>query len=148
MYATARREASKHGEGLALHDSWDIARALDQSRVDVGSVRLRIDACRATHGEQEWLTTIDAWHATVYENDVERAETVLSSINGTFRDDPLFSASSAAIAARRGRIAEMMKQLDQMEARLLKQSPFPNATFGDIRRKIEAIAADAQARPN
>jgi len=143
MYEAARAEDAHDETAASLHDSWDIARALDARDVDARQARALIETYRTAHGDNDWLHTIDAWQAAIYEHDLPRAHAALAALKGQSNSHELLAATRAAVAAREGDPIAVANQLDRMELALLKQSPFPNATFQDIRRQIEATLASA-----
>lgn len=145
MYDAARAENSKAISLPPIYDQWDIARALDAETVQPGRVRALIESYRATYGNNNWLLNCDAWLAAVHENDVECAENALALRQTDSGGKAMHAAAEAAVAARRGQHDIVKKSLWWLDQELHADSIFPNATFRDIRKTIEAIAASTPA---
>lgn len=139
MFERAHRDAAVDAQ-RKLHHGYEIARAFDATHVDPDAVRQLIDRYRATHGDNDWLMTSDAWLASVYDCDLPRAEAAIASLTGEYSEPAFLAATKAAIATRLGRDSEATGELTQMEAELKKRSPFPNPTFRDIRKTVEKLA--------
>jgi hypothetical protein len=142
MYHDARTGAARFQEDISFHDGLDIARALDAEAVDPEQVRARIETYRAIHGDNDWLLSCEAWLAVVYEDNVEVAEKALILRTAVDTDySAMHAAAEAVVAARQGQPENVVKSLARMDQELRTVSAFPNATFDDIRLKIELIAA-------
>jgi hypothetical protein len=140
MVEASRAEAAAKAETLRHDDGVDIGRTLDAEAADIARAKAQVKAFRAAYGADDWLCSIDAWIAAVYEGDADRAAAALAARPGEVSDTPMLAAAEAAIAACTGDTKLLARKLDEMEARLHRDNPFPNPTFTDIRRQIEAVA--------
>jgi hypothetical protein len=136
MYDAARADAQTEP---AMHDGWELARAFDERQADPVRCRQLLEAYRATYGEDDWVASLDAYLAAIYEADADRAEASLAARPVKGAQPAMWRASEAAIAARRGDQKLMQRKLDEMESALLAKDPFPDRTFDDIRRQIVAV---------
>ena len=127
---------ARHGQDMA---AMDIGIVLDGAQVDVAQARAMIDAYRAQHGGSEWLDSVDAYCAAMFEADGARGRATLWSGARSEGLRPMVMAAEAAVAAREGDMATARSRLGAMRAAVKAASPFRNATFGDIGRQIEAI---------
>lgn len=129
---------SEDGERYA--DGIEIGRLLDYEPPNFAEARARIDAYRARYGGGAWLDSCDVYLAAIGEKDVERAAAMLwqGAADGS---EPMLRAADAAVAAARHDAVGMRKQLKAMRAAVRKQSPYRNATFRDIERRIRASCA-------
>lgn len=121
-------------------DGVELGRLLDRDSPDFTQARLKIDALRARYGDSAWLNSCDAYLAAIGEKDPERAAAMLwqGAPDGS---EPMVHAADAAVAAARHDAVAMDKHLKAMRAAVRKQSPFRNATFRDIERRIRAACA-------
>ena len=143
MYDAAR--ADTYQPYPSVYDGWDLARSFDERNVDPIRCRRLLEDHRARHGEDDWLASLDAYLSAVYEGDADRGAAALAARPAKANQPPMWHASEAAIAARRGDLKLMHRKLDEMESGLLAESPFPNRTFQDIRRQIETAGGIATA---
>ena len=143
MYAAGRKDIVQFDENPAWHDGLDVARCLDAESVDTVRARALIGAYRAAYGDNDWLLNCDAWLAAAYENDVEHAERMLALRKNESTGKAMRAAADAVVAARRGQHAVVEKKLWWMDQEVGASSPFPNATFRDIRKAVEKIDASA-----
>lgn len=148
MYDAARAENSKAISLPPIYDQYDIGRALDAKTVHPERARALIEAFRTTHGDSNWLLNCDAWLAAVHENNVERAESALARRQYDTGGKAMHAAAEGAVAARRGQHKVVEKKLWWLDQELAAESAFPNATFRDIRKTIQAIAASTPAEPS
>jgi hypothetical protein len=124
---------------------WAIGRALDAEVVDIVGTRSMLDGFRATHGDSEWLASCDAYFTAVWEADWRGAELKLWRAESTLVDQALLYAAEAAVTARAGDAVATERHLREMRKEIAKRSLFPDLTFRDIGRRIEAVLADALA---
>lgn len=120
-----------------------IGRVLDSLPVDTARARAMLEAFRADHGVTEWHSYCDVYLATVWENEGPAAEARLWQGERHPYFVPLRAAVEAGIEARRGDAGAAREKLARMEAALRARSPFRDATFRDIRARIEALLVSA-----
>jgi hypothetical protein len=145
MLSEYRQLTEQSGQAPSANDAIDIGRTLDARVVDIAKARAQVDAYRAAYGDDDWLASIDAYLAAVHEGDGERAAAALANRPARMSDAAMLSAAEAALAARTGDATLLARKLDEMESRLLRDSPFPNPTFVDIRARIESVARSRAA---
>jgi hypothetical protein len=119
----------------------EIGIALDGATVDVAQARIMLDDHRVRYGASEWLNSVDAYCAALFECDAVRARATLWCGARTEDLRPMAMAAEAAVAAREGDMATGRSRLEAMRAAVRAASPFHNATFGDIGRQIEGLLA-------
>ncbi len=123
-----------------------IGRVLDSESVDVEHARSLLDAFLSRYGENEWRAYCDAYLSAVYEGAGERAQVLLQQVEASLHLEPLRLAAEAGVAARLGQETDVQARLNEMDAALAASSTFRDATFRDIRRRIESLA-DARLSP-
>ncbi|WP_332801801.1 M50 family metallopeptidase [Sphingomonas sp. RT2P30] len=119
--------------------SLEIGIELDAASDDVGQARRMIDAYRARYGASEWLNSVDAFCAATWEADPTRARAALWCGPRTEELRAMVMAAEAAVAAREGDAETARSRLSAMRQAVKADSPFHNATFRDIGRRIEAM---------
>jgi hypothetical protein len=117
----------------------DIGIVLDGARVDVARAREMIDAYRAKYGASEWLDSVDAYCAAIWEAEGEQARATLQAGARGKETFLMTLAAEAAVAARTGDGATAHTRLGAMRAGVKAVSPFHNATYRDIGRQIEGL---------
>lgn len=126
----------RHDQNMA---GIDIGIVLDSAQVDVARARGMIEAYRGRYGGSEWLDSVDAYCAALFESDAARARATLWRGARTEGLRPMVMAAEAAVAAREGDMATARSRLGAMRAAVKAASPFRNPTFGDIGRQIEGL---------
>jgi hypothetical protein len=129
-------------------DTIDIGRALDTTPVDVTTARRLIEAFRAHHGTDEWLTACDVYLAALWEADPDRARLAVASIPVAPDLRPLSLAAVAAVAAQDGEPELARQLLQDMDKALKAESPFRDLTFKDIRARIDRLIVERTASPS
>lgn len=112
---------------------------LDSPPVDVAEARQMLDEFRDRYGSSEWLDSCDAYFTAVWEGDAARARASLW--RGSYNEEikALMLAAEAAVLAREGRATEASQKLREMRSAIKKKAVFPDHTFRDIDRQIQAI---------
>jgi len=119
----------------------EIGIVLDSLPVDVARARKLIDAYRACYGATEWLDSVDSYCAAIWEAEGKKAQATLWSGERSEEMRPMVLAAEAAVAARAGDVTTARSRLAAMRAAVKAESPFRNATFGNIGRQIESVLA-------
>jgi len=141
MIAAARTMPSPPDEVTQALDTIDIGIVLDTVPVDAARARRMIDDHRARYGASEWLDSVDAYLAAMWEGDGPRARATLWSGARSEGLRPMVMAAEAAVAAREGDAATARSRLIEVRRAVRAQSRFYNATFHDIGRQIEGLLA-------
>ena len=137
----ARVESGAAGGDLKrAYDSLVIGIVLDTTPVDKAQARRLLDEFRGKYGASAWLDSCDAYFTAVWEGDVERARDRLWR-GEEAKDEmkPMLRAADAAVHARTGDAERTRVLLSQMHEAVRKRSPFPDPTFREIQRQIEAL---------
>ncbi|HSI19679.1 MAG TPA: site-2 protease family protein [Sphingomonas sp.] len=119
----------------------EIGMVLDTLPVDAPRARALIDDFRSRYEASEWLDSCDAYFAAVWEANAAGARATLWPGERTEDMRPMVMAAEAAVAAREGDVATARSRLAEMRRAVKRKSPFHDATFADIGRKIEEILA-------
>jgi hypothetical protein len=140
MVDEARVEAAAAGGNFErAYDCMIIGIVLDSLPVDKLQARELLDAYRANYGPSAWLDSCDAYFTAVWEGDAERARERLWQGDAEDELQPMLLAADAAVRARSGDAQTARVLLAQMHNAVKKRSIFPDQTFGDIGRQIEAL---------
>jgi hypothetical protein len=121
----------------------EIGRVLDADQPNYPRARRMIDAYRARYGGGAWLDSCDAYLAAVGEGDAEGAAARL------WKGEPdpglmaMQHAASASVLAVQGDAVGMKRELAAMRRANRAMSPYRNATFRDIERRIRAALRPA-----
>jgi len=135
-------EAEQEGGALQqAHEMMLIGMVLDSPPVDLEQTRSLLDAHRKSYGPSEWLNCCDAYFSAVWEGDADRARSLTWTGERSDELRPLFLAAEAATLAREGKDAAARETLALMRTANRERSIFPDHTFRDIGRQIEAVAA-------
>ncbi len=127
------------GELRRLQDTIVIGMLLDSAPVDLVETRRLLDEYRQRHGASEWLDNCDAYFAAVWERDGATARSRLWRGEGVAELKPLALAAEAAVLAREGEPNAARGLVGQMRAANRERAIFPDHTFRDIGRQIEAL---------
>jgi len=130
-------EPDRHGEGI------DIGRILDADRPDFARARERIDAYRTRYGGSAWLDSCDAYLAAIGEGDAVGAAARLWKGESDPGAQSMEHAARASVLAVQGHEAGMQAELRAMRKAVRARSPYRNATFRDIERRIRAALRPA-----
>ena len=134
-----RLNASNERRVQQAYDSMLIGIVLDTLPVDKAEARKLLDQFRMEYGASAWLDSCDAYFTAVWEGDGERARDRLWEGEAQEEMKPMLFAADAAVQASLGDAARMRMSLRQMRDAVRKRSLFPDATFRDIGRQIEAL---------
>ena len=143
MVDEARTEtAAGDGEHRKLYECLIIGIVLDSPPVDTAQARQLLDDFRGKYGGSAWLDSCDAYFTAVWEGDAYRARAKLWRGDHETEMKPLMRAAEAAVSACAGDDHTARVLLVQMREAVKEQSIFPDLTFRDIGRQIEAILID------
>ena len=144
MLEEARLEAGADGDDmLRAFDCLTVGIVLDSPPVDAMKARKLLDDFRSKNVENAWLSSCDAYFTAVWEKDAARAERLLWRGELQPGDAALAWAAQASVYAGLGNCAAARFALTEMRSEVAKTSVFPDLTFRDISRQIEAMI-DAQ----
>ena len=142
-WMVAAHRAIPHDDGGRHADGIDIGRALDAKQPDFVHARTLIDAYRARHGGSEWLDSCDAYLAAIGEGDAEAGATRLWQGEPDSQMQSMQHAARASVCAAQGDAPGMDAELAAMRKAVRARSPYRNATFRDIERRIRAALRPA-----
>jgi len=140
MLEEASRVAAKDsGDFRQFYHTLEIGIMLDMMPVDITQTRAMVDDYRAQYGPSEWLNSCDAYLAAVWEGNGAKARCLLWRRPCNEELLALTLAAEAAVLAREGKVAQAREFLHEMREANRKKSIFPDHTFREIGRQIEAI---------
>ena len=142
MLVEASREAANDEDLTKAYECMVIGIVLDSPPVDTIETRKLLDTFRAKHGGSAWLDSCDAYFTAVWEGDADQARARQWGGDGDEEMRPMILAADAAVAARWGDARTTRLLLTQMREAVRKKSIFPDLTFRDIGRQIEAALAE------
>lgn len=123
----------------AVH-ALDVGVVLDSPPVDLAEGRKYLDDHLKLYGDSEWLASCDAYFTAIWEKDGAAARSRLWQGEQQHEDMvPLSLAARSAVAARLGDQAVARDHLRKMRLERSRQSTFPDHTFRDIGRQIQAV---------
>ncbi|NYT39383.1 M50 family metallopeptidase [Sphingomonas sp. R-74633] len=139
---TAHR-AVPHADGDRHSDGIEIGRELDRDAPDYARARALIDAYRGRYGGSVWLDSCDAYLTAIGEEDAEGADARQWCGDIDPQMASMQHAARASVLAVQGDAAGMQAELHRMRKAVRARSPYRNATFRDIERKIRAALRPA-----
>jgi len=142
-WMVAAHRAIPHEDGGRHADGIDIGRALDAEQPDIAHARALIDTYRVRHGGSVWLDSCDAYLAAIGEGDPETATVRLWQGEPDPQMQSMQHAARASVCAARGDAPGMDAELAAMRKAVRARSPYRNATFHDIERRIRAAQRPA-----
>jgi hypothetical protein len=145
MMAKARQSAEQSEWMARFVAGVEIGRLLDTPPVDPAAARALLDAYRVEYGTSDWLASCDAYCASIWEEDVARAEMALAEAEPPVPVPAMRFAAEAALAASLGDAGTVRAKLADLRKAVKAISPFRDDTFRVIEAQIEARLARTPA---